>query len=95
MKFIAEKVIDGMIAAKDLEDRQVRVYRDLNGDVSVATMDDICIDAADDPRVALITSLANNYEWDESSDFPSNFESYEGGLNALVSSVLNQVLRKE
>lgn len=71
------------------QDRQVRVFRDMNGDISFATPEDVLIAPDDDARVHMISQLVPKLD-DASID---QLECYEGSLDSLLSSVLKKLSR--
>lgn len=83
----AEELISSLAGDSD---RDVRVYRDMNGIVSFATMDDVCIEPNDDARVGMLSSIASKLDDDELD----KLEGYEGSLNQLTSDTLKKVLGK-
>lgn len=87
---VAELVIDMKLLESE-NDYPVRVYRDLAGEVSFATLDDVHIDPESDARVLLVHRLANEYEWPHNSEFPENIEDYEGSVSELAQKVINQM----
>ena len=83
---LAETFIELSIGEND--DYDVRVYRDLDGEVSFATTDDVHLDPDDDVRIAVMHRLANEYDWPHNSEFPEDLEGYEGSVNDLTRSVI-------
>lgn len=83
----AEKLI-AQLAGDD--DREVRTYRDMEGNLAFATMDDVCIEPTEDMRVGLVQKLASHMK-DEDLD---SIENYEGSLNQLVNSVIHKTFNK-
>ena len=87
----AEELI-GKLAGSD--DRQIRTFRDLYGNVSFATTEDVLIDPDSDVRVALLNNIANDQSWPAESMIHDQFENYEGSLNTLTRRVLSRVPRR-
>lgn len=86
---LAESMIDSQLASAD--DQQVRVFRDMEGELSFATMDDVHIEPSSDVRVMLLHKLANEYDWPHNHPFPESIEGYEGSLKSLAQSVLGML----
>lgn len=82
----ATDLIESRIAEGDFD---VRVFRDLDGEISFCSTDDVHIEPASDPRVLLIHKLANEYVWPHSHPFPESLEGYEGSITTLAQSVLD------
>jgi hypothetical protein len=75
-------------------DRDIRVYRDLDGGLSFATLDDVTIPVESDSRLALIKSVIDGNSWPADSTLWVDVESYEGSLNHLTRSVIERVTRR-
>ena len=86
---LAEKLINAHVAEGDMD---VRVFRDLSGEVTFATLDDVHIDPESDPRLLLVHSLANDYMWPHNFAFPESIEGYEGSLHELARSVISSLM---
>lgn len=89
---VSESLAESLIDAKvEQDDMCIRVFRDLNGEVSFATLEDVCIDANSDARLALIHRLANEFEWPSTHSFPEDIEGYEGSVQELTQRVISSV----
>ena len=88
---LAEYMITTKLNNFDPDDFDVRVFRDLDGEVSFASLEDVHIEPTSDSRVALITKLANEYTWPSISTFPEEIEGYEGSINELTKKVLTKM----
>lgn len=86
---LAESMIDARVS--DLNDFDVRVFTDLEGEVSFSTIDDIHIDPSSDVRVEMLHKLANEYDWPHNHPFPESIDGYEGSVRDLAQQVLQLI----